>query len=438
MEMPTRSDRPASSDPPVRHAAGPGRGGRVLLSLLALTLAVGPLGYVAARYWSGARAAASFAAAERGGIGSVRPVIALLAALVDAQDAQARGTAPDAAAVRSALDAVNRAVAGPDVPAQVRQSWSQVPEQVDAVLRANPTGQAAVTGYAAPVGLIQGLLHRMGDDSRIVRDPVLDTYHLMDTALFRVPDVIVNAGQLDALGHAASGRPHGLPDDTDARLAVARDRLASAGAAVSAGLRMGTGTASTDPGDLNLLRPLDEFVAAVDELTRAGTGTATDQAGAVDSAWKRVRQAALALDTAALDKLDALLRSRTDELAAQRRTALATGVLALLGTAALLFLLVLPGRRARATRTAQPAPDRLARYDPGLDGAGRDHAGRDGAGREGAGREGAGREGAGRDGGVRLPGQGPPGADARIPLAELAHSGRAAVPGLTRGNDAQR
>jgi hypothetical protein len=366
MDMPTRGERPASSDVPIRHTAGPRRGGRVLLSLVALAMAVGPLGYVAGRYWSDSTAAVDFATAERGGVGYVRPVITLLAALVGAQDAGARGSAPDEAAVRSAIDGVNRVVAGPDVPADLRQSWSQVPDQVEAVLRTNPTGQAAVTGYAAPVGLIQALLHRMGDDSRIVRDPSLDTYHLMDTALFRVPDVIVNAGQLSALVHATAGRPRGQAD-ADGRIAAARDRLAIAGAAVNSGLRMGTGRAGADPGDLDLLRPLDEFVAAVDELTRA-TPTA-DQARTVDAAQQRVRQAGLVLDTAALDKLDALLRARTDEVSGQRQSAVAAGALGLFGTGALLLLIVLPRRRSGALRKAaeptRPAPpDDPARYDP--------------------------------------------------------------------------
>ncbi len=376
--MPIRGERPASSDVPIRHNAGPRRGTRALLSLVALAIAVGPLGYVTGRYWSDTTAAARLTAAERGGVGYVRPVVALLAALVDAQGAGARGTAPDAAAVRSAVDAVNRVVAGPDVPVDLPRSWSQVPDQVEAVLRANPTGQAAVTGYAAPVGLVQALLHRMGDESRIIRDPALDTYHLMDTALFRVPDVIVNAGQLSALVDAAAGRPRGQAD-ADGRIAVARDRLSTAGAAVSSGLRMGTGTDGHDPGDLNLLRPLDEFVAAVDELTRA-TPT-PDQAGTVDAAQARVRVAALALDAAALDKLDALLRARTDEVMGQRRTAVAAGVLGLLGTAALLLVIVLPRRRPPAARQvvepSRPAPpdDRYGADRYGADRYGADRYG---------------------------------------------------------------
>src|SRR6185503_13513068 len=88
-------------------------------------------------------------------------------------------------------------------------------------------------------------------------------------ALRNLPDVVVDAGQLSALGSTAdaAGRP------TDPRFAVAQDRLTQAADDVS-----------TEPGanytvDLSLLGPLDEFTAATNDLSQAADALQANSGG---------------------------------------------------------------------------------------------------------------------------------------------------------------
>lgn len=304
---------------------------------VALVTALLSLGYVFLGLWTSTGDAAAFIASERRGITYIRPLTGLLAALVDAQSAAVVGKTVDAAAVRAAVEDVNHVDGQLGSSLGIGQRWSKLPGKIESALNAKAIGQDALRTYAVPVALTQALLGEVGDLAKVVRDPELDAFHLVDAALFRVPEVIVNTGELAAVAHA---RERGQASGRDQRLAVAQDRLVRAAEAISAGLRMGVDASAGDTIDLDLLDPLDEFAAAVDGLakTAAALGGSGTSSADVEAARVGAHKAAVALESAMLAALDTSLQARANELAEQRRYAVLAGLLAGLATVAVLWL----------------------------------------------------------------------------------------------------
>jgi hypothetical protein len=308
-----------------------------------------PMGYMSGRFWFSTRDASNFVSAEQRGLPYVRAVTGLLAELCAAQSAAVHRKPLNVAGLRTAVEDVNRLNRRSGDPLQIERRWADLAKLIDTVLKQNASGQRALSVYAAPIGLTQSLLGQIGDSSRIIRDPGFDAYYLMDTALARVPEVIVSEGQVDALAPQMGGV--GGEQGTVSRIAVAQDRVAKATEAINVGLRTGADATMSDSLGRDLLRPLDEFVAAVDAMAKAsteltlGTGAAP---GEIDAAHQRVHKATLALDSAVLDELGSLLDQRGDELAAERRTALIATVLGLVAAALLLWFLLPSAATSRA------------------------------------------------------------------------------------------
>jgi hypothetical protein len=121
----------------------------------------------------------------------------------------------------------------------------------------------------------------------------------------------------------------------------------------------------SDAVDLGLLRPLDEFTAAVDELSQAVAGTGVPDSAArerIDAADTKVKAKALALQGAVLDAFDTRLGERVDGYAAQRRALTLAAVIVVLAAVTLLWL--------RAAGRAVPPPVEVP------DASGQDVAGR--------------------------------------------------------------
>jgi hypothetical protein len=326
---------------------------RLTASVAALIGILLPLGYVFGQFWSTTSEAADFAAGERRGIAYVRPLTRLLAALVDGQATAARRATVDVAAIRAAVDDVSRVDDEHGDALGVRQRWSAARAEIETALARRAAGDAPGE-YAGPIGLTQALLGDLGRQTKIVRDPAVDAYHLVDTALFRVPEVIVNAGRIAALGPAARGGKAGVRSQLD----VAGDRINRATDAINAGLRMSADSAQGGAIDLALLVPLDEFAASVDSFgkTTAALPTSDSAVAELTAAHRRVHRAAVALDSAVLASLDGLLENRADQVAGQRRNAVVAALVAILAGAALLWsgLPVPAGAGPVASPTGEP------------------------------------------------------------------------------------
>jgi hypothetical protein len=369
----------------VTEQAGGGRSarrtGRLVVAVAALLAMLIPVGVVFTAQWNATRDNASFVADERAGVAYVQPLSTLLVALVDARAAVAYGRSPDAAGVRAAVAAVTAADERLGSHLGVRQRWSPLPGQIDGALR-----QKTSTGYDTTIGLTRALLATIGDQARVVRDPTVDAFHLADAALLRVPDAVVAAGDLaglarsvrrapadpgntdavagdDASGDDASGDGASGVDQApavtglDDRYPVAVDRLTVAGAAIRDGLRSGTDAHTGDALNLDVLKPLDAFVAAVDALSHAATAHAASGTGAaaVDNAARAVTRTAATLQAAVLAALDAMVADRAADLNRQTQITIGAAVLAILALAGVLAVVWLGSRRP-APRPAPPPP----------------------------------------------------------------------------------
>jgi hypothetical protein len=329
------------------HAAGPRRWSARVLGRIALLLLVSALmSYGALQLWRAKTDDLTVIGAERNGVAYLRPMVRLAGELTNAQSAAVRGGRVDTAAVDaavSAVDVVDKTLGG---RLGTSQRWSELRGQISAATQARAIGEAAYRSYTAVVVLAIDLCRKAGDTSTLILDPALDSYYLMDTAMLRIPDVLVAAGRAADLAALATDQS---AESAQAQISVARYQVAAAGDAISSGLRK-----SIDATDSATLGPrvtgqLDAFRAAVDgfvpPVTLLHTLDKADPATLANAA-QRVRDAAQPLADSVFAELDALLRARGEALSTQRLSATATTAAALLLVLVLLWLLLPPPRSA--------------------------------------------------------------------------------------------
>lgn len=336
----------------IRHGDTWRRYGIRIITLITAVLALLPVAYVFNGFRASTEAAMRVSSIQRTGAGYLRPLTTLLARLVDAQDAAVRGQPVATDALHEAIEQVSRIGQVPDDPLEVRQRWSQLRGQIEYALSGTVSGPAAVDTYAEAVGLTQALFNRIGDASMIASSPVADARYLIDTAFIRVPEVIANSGEVAGL--ARSSAPSG------SSIAIVLDRISSATQAIRIGPHSGADQTVAAAATMGLLAPLDEFTAAADGLAQAASApglTARQALTDLDRALHRVRQAALGLDTAVLNSLNAMLDRRLTELEVQRRNIVISGVLILSTAVALIWWLWLRSdgsNRRYASRSGKP------------------------------------------------------------------------------------
>ena len=165
-----------------------------------------------------------------------------------------------------------------------------------------PTGPAALDAYADVVALATDLARKVGDTSKLILDPELDSYYLMDAAMLQLPAVLTAAGLAADLAYltADRGEDHQLPEGALIDVAVARQKVATATEATSTGIRKAARRDATRRGALgaNLTEPLDAFRAAVDQLVPPAAlrqATPTRNSPAISAAAQKIRAAAVPL-----------------------------------------------------------------------------------------------------------------------------------------------
>jgi hypothetical protein len=316
----------------VRHM----RGARIIIAVAAL-LALFAVGYAYNGLLTSTRESERLLSVQRNGVEYIRPLTTLLASLVDAQRAAVRLESVPADNIRDAvkqIDGIQREIereSGDRL--DIRLAWSQLHGEVENVVNRKVSGPSAMPAYAVPIGLTQALLGRIGDTSMMVRDPRADAHYLIDTVLVQVPEVIVSAGEVTGLAGSRTG---------DARFVVALDRISRTAEAVSAGPRSQTAQAGNGPATMSLLEPLDEFTAATDGLVQAASVSDLSDVrrlAGLDLALGRLQQAALRLDGAALDALEASLDARLGQLGTQQRNTIVAGVMFIVAVGVLLWWL---------------------------------------------------------------------------------------------------
>lgn len=292
-----------------------------ILAVLGVALAIfGPLAFVSSRLWSANDQVRSVAASERDGVAYLRPVVQLVGAVVDAQSTAVAGGRVDAAALRTAVAAVDAVDAQRGGRLGVRDRWRSLRTQVLALANGNRTGADAYAAYTGVVDLSVALGTTVGDTSQLILDPELDSYYLMDTALLRVPAILVQSGRYLDLARLDAARRQPTPDPdaptppANVGPSVARDRVASAASAVDGNLRTSVNRTADSAVGPALVQPLDAFRTAATGLAPASAlldpSLATATPGAVATAGRDLQQATRQLAATVLDQLDRLLSAR--------------------------------------------------------------------------------------------------------------------------------
>lgn len=341
-------------------AASGGRLRRVVALLGVVAVLAVPLTVVFLQVWTGRMADHSVADTERRGVRYLGPITQLISVVAQQQSASVRGKRVDTPAVRqavAAVDAVDRELGG---KLATTERWTGLRQQVqDVTGRSFADPNDAYVAYTELLDTALELVRKAGDTSALILDPKLDTYYVMNAALLRLPDVLVAAGRYADLTYLiVRGRQTRQPDRL-AELSTARSQIVEPADDLGVGLEKAFDATSSDTLGPALLRQLDHFRTATDALAPRTAPLAAASAQldptAVDSAQDDVRQAALDLDTVALEQLDLLLAHRAAGTVRQlvlAAVALCVGLLVAVGTA----LWLRPGGRAGPVPAAVRPP----------------------------------------------------------------------------------
>lgn len=360
----------------------PASGQRATRAAMAVAVAVAlltPIAILFAQVWSSTGDSLSFAASERRGVAYLGPLTELLSVATEAQSAAVRGQPVNTPDVRSAIAAMDDIDSRLGAELRTTERWISIRETLqERTARRFPQPSTAYTQYSDLVIKLTELNRKVGDASKLILDPQLDTYYLMSATLLRIPEILVDSGRyadLSVLAAAAAGE--GGPDSGAlAQLTTARNRVATNAFDLADGLVRAFGETRSPTLAPGLTRPLDDFRTAVDAVApsnsllapppeRSQSDLATDQ--------DALQRTALALQEAALTELDLLL---TDRETGTGRTRLLAAVAAGLGV--LLAVAVAVVLRPAWQKPARSGPQDAASAHGGTEG-GR-HGGRTGQG----------------------------------------------------------
>jgi hypothetical protein len=259
--------------------------------------------------------------------------------------------------VRAAVEEVNRvdAVHGDEVRA--RQRWAPMPAQIESALTRSAYGPDALAVYAVPIDLVQTLLGQIGSTSGVLRDTDLVAYHLIEGALVRVPDVIVNAGRIVALVRSSRVEIGAI--------AIAQDRITDAATSLGGGLQLAADGGSTALVQLTLV---DTFTAAALAMSKAAARpnlAAPAALADLDAARQQLQKAAVTLTAALLSGFDSLLDSRAAAVERQRLPILIGAALVPLAAAGLMWTCLVVLRRRPTGRGVDATLPRAELSDDG-------------------------------------------------------------------------
>jgi methyl-accepting chemotaxis protein len=320
----------------------------VKAAVIALTFLV-PIVVLAYSYLSNQAAQIDFSAKERVGLLYQRDLMPLLPLLQRQRllmvTAAAKGAGPAnaaladvQAAIKAKAEKLKSTQAQHGVALGTQKSYAQWLETAKALTAQTGTVGALFAAHTAHVQALLDLLGAATDGSNLTLDPDIDTYYLMDTALFRLPTMIESAAQLRGLGAAVLLAGSATPQQT--RLLVeGAAALRSNQSAVVQGLEK----AIAYNADVKTTVQVQADTAAVNALLTRIDGTVLRQEGPQGEVDAHVAVANEAIDTMlkfgvqATDKLDALIATRVAGLESARNTAMLVTVFSLL-MAAYLFI----------------------------------------------------------------------------------------------------
>jgi hypothetical protein len=336
-----------------------GRNATVVAAAVAAAVAVlVPLAVLCVQVWSSTGEARSFTAYERRGAAYLEPLTGLLAATTEAQSDAVRGRPVDSAAVRTAITAVDQVDARLGKQLQTTDRWTTVRLTTQQRLSvANWQPATAYTQYSDLNTALLELIRTVGDNSRLILDPSIDSYYVMNASLLRIPEILVDSGRYADLSVLF---PAGGDDSSQAQLAAARNRIATDETDLSDGLVKAFAQTDSETLGPGLTRQLDNFRTAVDAVAPSASLLAPAPERSVTDLianQETLQRSALSLQDASLDQLDVLLTDRASGQTRSRVIAGGAAVLGLLVAAGVGWLFLRrPPAPGRPRRRAEPEP----------------------------------------------------------------------------------
>ncbi|MGW1412170.1 hypothetical protein [Streptomyces sp. NPDC002403] len=331
----------------------PSRGLRLFAVLCVVLGLLMPLTCTTVRLRQVSSSDLEFVKAERRGVVYLRPMATLIAAVADSQSAAVAGRRPDPGVLTKAVAAVAEADRTVGGSLRVRDSWVDLRTRL-AELAATPhTGRSAYRAYSEAVDVALLLMLRVGDTSKLILDPEIDSYYLIDAGMLRLPSVVADSGRmadLEVLRGQGTGKDLPL-----ARVLVARDRVSTAASAVEAGLAKSFGSSASSSVGKDLLGKIDAFHTALEPL--APSAPLVDQplpprTDLMEGRRSELARTALNLDIAALGELDQLLATRERNIEQSRLVMLMVVIAGLaLAAVALAWRARASGSQGRGPRT---------------------------------------------------------------------------------------
>jgi sigma-B regulation protein RsbU (phosphoserine phosphatase) len=323
---------------------------RVVTALALLAATGGALGFLATRLHNSTREDLDFVNAERIGVTYLKPLTVLMGELSSAGLAAVRGEQTDLGKVSAAAAAVDKAESIYGTQLGTTKRWADLSHGIEHLVNAKPQGAQAFADYADSSSLALALGAQVGDQSKLILDPELDSYYLMDVALLRLPKIITLSSRL-ACQAALSGKDSGkdIAGDIALQMGVDSYELAQLAREIGDNTRKAMDAASRADIGPNLTAVLDSFRSTIDQLAAPPSlrpEPRTWSAAALRQDADNLRTAALGLADAALAELDAILADRAGRLGTERSQSIVASVLG--GVLVLLLLLwSFPSPRAR-------------------------------------------------------------------------------------------
>jgi methyl-accepting chemotaxis protein len=162
-------------------------------------------------YFNATHESIAFSAKERLGVTYARDALPVLRAAMNNRlyavaGAVAKAAPPELADARAKADAALAKLAATDKALGADLNTTKSFAALQAAASARDTGAEASAVFAAHTKFISALLAVLGDatdGSNLTLDPDVDSYYVMDAALFRLPSLIEGSGQMRGLGAAA-------------------------------------------------------------------------------------------------------------------------------------------------------------------------------------------------------------------------------------------
>jgi methyl-accepting chemotaxis protein len=286
--------------------------------------------------------AIAFSAKERLGVEYARELMPLLA-LAHQQRNVSVGVAPsgsDTSGIQSRVDAQLKKLASVD--ARIGEELGTTKLHTDlgqaaAALVPGATGESAYAAHTRFVDALLALLGQSTDGSNLTLDPDIDSYYVMDAALFRNPQMIDLADRMRGTGSAVLAAGSGKPE----QMAVIYDAAPVFGYHLD-NLKSGlaksiayNGDVATPLNEKQAVEKMNEFITLVRSSLLATSGPKGDRAALIGAADAAIA-AQFALSERMLGTLDALIVKRVGGMESQRNIAAAVVLVALL-TAVYLF-----------------------------------------------------------------------------------------------------